>query len=245
MSIPLLLIPPSAIATGLLAVVFGHAAKFSIKRRLELSGAATATNGLIMGYLCLLVALVLLPSIHMQSTLTKGIWESFRGVSQASAKSKLAGAESELLGGGTKPMGNNDAARKMSAELNRSLNELRHETFDGPASLDVQTFCQTGPNGTCVVVLIPDLADFGDEAREAMLNLAWQQSQKVAFGTPMPGDEFAVAVRDRVRYHAMEFGRATKSPDQIAQPDASFVDMELLETFFGKPPKILDENVDK
>ena len=233
MSIPLLLIPPSAIATGLIAVVFGHAAKFSIKRRLELSGAATATNGLIMGYLCLLIALVLLPSIHMQSTLTKGIWESYRGVSQARADNELAEAEIELLSGGNQALGNNEAAVKISADLNQSLNELRHETFDGPASFDVRTFCQTSPDGTCVVVLIPDFAEFGDEARTAMQNLAWQESQKVAFGTPLPGDEFAVAVRDRMRYHAMEFGRATKSPDRIAQPDASFVDMELLENFFG------------
>ena len=78
---------------------------------------------------------------------------------------------------------------------------------------------------------------FGHDAREAMLNLCWKQSQEIAFGTPMPGDEFAVAVRDRVRYLAMDFGRATLSPDRIAHPDASFVDMDLLEGFFDPQAK--------
>jgi hypothetical protein len=46
-----------------------------------------------------------------------------------------------------------------------------------------------------------------------------------------------VAVRDRLRFHSMEFGRATRSPDRIAQPDSSFVDVTMLEPYFRFEPK--------
>ena len=41
-SIPLLFVPPTAIITGFLAIVFGHVAKFKINRHPELGGESTA-----------------------------------------------------------------------------------------------------------------------------------------------------------------------------------------------------------
>jgi len=243
LSIPLLLVPPTAIFTGALAVLFGHVARFKIKRRPELGGGSTATNGLLMGYLCLVAALALLPSIRMQSAITSGLWGSFRGVVEADSSSPFASVEASFLNGGAASTGNNDAAEEISTQLTTKLNELRSETFDGTGAHEIRTLCQKNEDGICILVLIPDLADFSKEARDAMLNLTWKQSQKLSFGNLTPGDDFLVAVRDRIRYQSMEFGRATKSPDRIAQPDSSFVDVTMFDAIFGSETAV-EENAD-
>ncbi len=232
MSIPLLFVPPTAIITGLLAIIFGHIAKFKINRRLELGGESAATGGLLMGYLCFFAALALLPSIRMQSTLTKGIADSFRGISVAADGSTFQQIERSFLDSGAVATGNNKEAREIANGLATMLNKQRDEIFGGPNGLEIQTLCQANGKGICVIVSVPDFADFDDDARTAMLNLIWKESQRLAFGKLTPGDDFAVALRDRVRYHSMEFGRATLSPDRIAQPDSSFVDVTMLDSYF-------------
>ena len=223
MSIPLLFAPPTALVTGLLAIIFGHVAKFKIHRRPELGGEGTATSGLLMGYLCFLAALALLPSIRMQSAITQGVLSSFRGVAHSSSDSPFQQAERSFLDSGAAATGNNKETRELATELSTLLNEKRDDAFNGANPLEIQTLCQAGETGLCVVVLVPDFAEFNEEARTAMLNLIWMESQRLAFGKLSPGDDFAVAVRDRVRYYSMEFGRGTLSPDRIAQPDSAFV----------------------
>ncbi len=232
MSIPLLFVPPTAIITGLLAIIFGHVAKFKINRRLELGGEGAATGGLLMGYLCFFAALALLPSIRMQATLTEGIANSFRGVAVAASGSTFEQAERSFLDSSAAATGNNKESREIANELANLLNEKRNEIFGGPNGLKIQTLCQANEKGICVVALVPDFADFDEDARNAMLNLIWKESQRLAFGKLSPGNDFAVAVRDRIQYHSMEFGRATLSPDRIAQPDSSFVDVTMLDSYF-------------
>lgn len=231
-SIPLLFVPPTAIITGFLAIVFGHVAKSKIKRIPELSGESTATNGLLMGYLCFFAALALLPSIRMQSVVTQGLFDSFAGVSEAASGTTFEQIERSFLDSGAAATGNTKEAREIATELATSLNEKRNEFFDGSSGHEIRTLCQLNENGVCVVVLVPDFADFNKGARDGMLNLIWKESQRLAYTKLRPGEEVAIAVRDRVRYHSMEFGRTTKSPDRIAQPDSSFVDVTMFEPFF-------------
>ena len=231
-SIPLLFVPPTAIITGFLAIVFGHIAKSKIKRHPELGGDGTATSGLLMGYLFFFFALLLLPSIRMQSAITRGIFNSVRGVADAKSGSEFATVERSFLDSGALATGNNKDTREIATELATLLNEKRNEIFEGTNSHEIRTLCQQNQNGSCVVVLIPDIADFDTTAKDAMLNLIWKESQKLLFGKLTPGQDFSVAVRDRVRYHTMEFGRATRSPDRIAQPDSAFVDVTMLDPFF-------------
>lgn len=231
-SIPLIFVPPTAIITGFLAIVFGHIAKFKIKRSPELEGETTATSGLLMGYLCLFGAIALLPSIRMQSALTQGLIGSVRGVTVAKAGTNLETAERSFLDSGAAATGNNKASREIATELATVLNEKRAAAFNGPSGYEIRTLCQQNENGICVIVLVPDIAGFDKEARDGMLNLIWKESQRLAFGKLSPGEDFSVAVRDRMRYSSMEFGRATLSPDRIAQPDSSFVDITMLTPFF-------------
>ena len=231
-SIPMLFVPPTAIITGLLAIVFGHVAKSKIKRIPELSGEGTATNGLLMGYLCFFAALALLPSIRMQSVVTQGLFDSFAGVSEAASGSTVEQIERSFLDNGAAATGNSKEAREIATELATSLNEKRDGFFEGTSGHEIRTLCQLNENGVCVVVLIPDFADFSEGARDGMLNLVWQESQRLAYTKLRPGEEVAIAVRDRVRYHSMEFGRATKSPEKIAQPDSSFIDVTMFDPFF-------------
>ena len=237
-SIPLLFVPPTAIITGFLAIVFGHVAKFKINRHPELGGESTATNGLLMGYLCFFTALALLPSIRMQSAVTRGVFNSFRGITEAKSGSEFEQMERSFLDSGALATGNNKDTREIATELSTLLNKNRDEFFEGTNSHEIRTMCQQNDRGVCIVVLVPDMADFGKAARDGMLNMIWKESQRVSFGKLTPGKDFSVAVRDRVRYHNMEFGRATKSPDRIAQPDSSFVDVTMLDPFFeskGEP----------
>ncbi|WP_075086067.1 DUF4190 domain-containing protein [Mariniblastus fucicola] len=239
-SIPLIFVPPTAVITGFLAIVFGHIAKFQIARKQELSGERSATNGLLMGYLCFFAALALLPSIRMQSAVTQGLINSYRGVSDADGNSAFGIAERDFLDGDALSTGNTPDAQKIAAELASLLNEQRDEIFTGPRSHEIRTLCQIGDTGFCIVVLVPDLTDFDQNARDAMLNFIWKESQRLAFGAVSPGEEVAVGVRDRLQYHSMEFGRATLSPDRIAQPDAAFVDATMLDPFFvttNPPPE--------
>jgi hypothetical protein len=231
-SIPLLLAPPSSLITGMLAIIFGHVAKSKIRNRAELGGESTATNGLLMGYLSLFAALALLPSMRMQSTVTQGVLNSFRGKTIAKAGSSFETVERSFLDSSATATGNNKEARELATELNSALNAKRAEFFDGKNPLPIRTLCQISDQGLCVIAMVPDMADFDKLATTAMLNLVWKQSQKLAFGKITPGDEVAVAVRDRIRYHSMEFGRGTKSPDRIAQPDTAFIDSTMLEPFF-------------
>ena len=234
-SIPLLLAPPSSLVTGLLAIVFGHVAKYRIRQRQELSGEGIATSGLLMGYLCFLAAIALLPSIRMQSTVSKGIFNSIRGVTAGKPGTAFEKAERSFLGGSSLASGNTKEARELSNELSAELNEKRDEFFRGRNPLKIRTVCQISKAGLCVIVLVPDLSEFDQLARDAMLNLIWKRSQALAFGKITPGEDVAVAVRDRLRYHSMEFGRGTKSPDRIAQPDSSFIDTTMLEPHFKTP----------
>ena len=142
-SIPLLFVPPTAIITGFLAIVFGHVAKFKIHRRPELGGETTATNGLLMGYLCFLAALALLPSIRMQSAVTQGVWDSFFGVTEAQSGSPFENIERSFLDSGAGATGNNKQAREIANQLATTLNEMRDETFGGPASHEIRTLVQT------------------------------------------------------------------------------------------------------
>jgi len=231
-SIPLLLLPPTAIITGLLAIIFGHVAKFKIKRHAELGGEGSATSGLLMGYLCFLAALALLPSIRMQSTITQGLFNSFRGISVASSGSAFEQAERSFLDSGAIATGNNKEGREIATELATVLNKKRDEAFKGPNAMEIRTLCQATDDGICVVALVPDFSEFDNDARSAMLNFVWKESQRLSFGKLRPGDDFSVVVRDRTRYHSMEFGRATVSPDRVAQPDSSFIDVTMLDSYF-------------
>jgi len=240
-SIPLIFAPPAAIVTGFLAIVFGHIAKSKIKRIPELTGETTATNGLLMGYLCFFAALALLPSIRMQSAITDGVVASFRGVSQAEPGSAFEKVERNFLDSESIAMGNSDDARKIATALAKVLNDKREEAFLGSNAHQIRTLCQQNDQGICMLVLIPDIADFDSLAHDAIVNLSWKESQRLAFGTLPPGRDFSVAVRDRIRYHSMEFGRATKSPDRIAQPDSQFVDVTMLAPFFDNKPELKPE----
>jgi len=237
LSIPLLFVPPTAVITGFLAIVFGHVAKFRIRSRPEYGGESVATNGLLMGYLCFLAALALLPSIRMQSAVTQGIWDSFRGVVQAKSGTEFKQVERSFLDSGGASTGNSKETRELAAQLAITLNEMRSEAFNSRGTHKIRTLCQQNNNGICVVALIPDLADFEQSARDGMLNLVWSRSQELAFGLLRPGDDITVAVRDRIRYQSMEFGRATRSPDRIPQPDASFIDVTMLDPFFETDDK--------
>ena len=233
LSIPLIFVPPTAVITGLLAIVFGHVAKFKIRRRPELGGESVATNGLLMGYLCFVAALALLPSIRMQSAVTQGLWDSFQGVGKAKSGTQFEQIERSFLDSGAVSTGNNKESRELATELAASLNEMRDEAFNGPPSHQIRVLCQENETGICVIALVPDFAGFNKSARDGMLNLVWKKSQELAFGKTRRGNEFAVAVRDRIRYQSMEYGRASSSRDRIAQPDSSFIDVTMLEPFFA------------
>ncbi len=233
MSAPLLLLPPAGVVTGLFAIVFGHIAKFKIRKYPEVSGDGVATVGLLLGYLCFVGGLTLLPTARMQAKVMDGLVKSFRGHTVGQSGSGLELAEQSLLSASAPSLGNSDRARKVADDICQSVTKLRNESFQGSTPLEVQVHVQLKPNdGVCVLAVIPDMAEFDDLARKALLNLVWKQSQRAAFGNCEPGEQFVVAVRDRVRYHSMEFGRATKSPDRIAQPDSAFIDETMLAPFF-------------
>lgn len=246
LSIPLLFVPPTALITGLLAIIFGHVANFKIRRRTELGGESVATNGLLMGYLCFVAAVALLPSIRMQSAVTQGWWDSFQGVTKAKSGTEFEQAERSFLDSGAVATGNTKEARELAVALAAALNETRNEAFNGPSSHQIRTLCQVHETGICAIVLVPDLAEFEKTARDGMLNLVWNKFQELAFGKTRQGNDVAVAVRDRLRYQSMEYGRATKSPDRIAQPDTSFIDVTMLEPFFvsDNTQELLDETLE-
>lgn len=235
LSIPLLLFPPAAVVTGLLAIVLGHVAKSRIKKRPEVGGESTAMMGLLIGYLCFFAAVALLPLARMQTVTLSGVLESFRGTTAAAAGTEFESAERNFLNSSADSIGNDDATIEIASEIAATINKERDSAFVGRAPMKIRVLCQRSPQGMCVVVLVPDFAEFDEIARSAMLNLAWKSSQKAAHGTLTPGDSFAVAVRDRRRYHSMEFGRATISPTRIAQPDSAFIDTSMLEQFFVTP----------
>lgn len=232
LSIPLLLLPPAAIITGFCSIVFGHIAKYKIRKHPEVGGANVATLGLLMGYLCFLFGLMLIPSMRMQATAMHGWFNSYRGVVVGETNG-FADAEKELLRSAGLFFGNNEDASEIANQLQVTLNTSRKEDFRGASAIAIKAMTRVkSGEGVCNIVLVPDFSDFTLDARQAILNLAWKESQRKAFGKCEPGEKFAVAVRDRIRYHSMEFGRATKSPDRIAQPDSSLVDETLLEPWF-------------
>lgn len=233
MSIPLLFFLPAGIITGLFAVIFGHIAGYKIRKYPEIGGSGVATVGLLLGYMCFVGGLTLIPTVRMQASVVDGFIKSWQGESVGDPGSEFEASEKHLLATGALSAGNNDDARKIAGDISVELNKKRKETFDGPSAIPIQVHAQSNPGqGICVIVVIADFSDFGDHAHNAMLDFAWKESQAAAFGKCTPGDQFVVAVRDRIRYHSMEFGRATKSPDRIAQPDSSFVDETMLEPWF-------------
>jgi len=233
MSLPLLFFPPAGVITGLMAIIFGHVAKFKIRKYPEVAGDGVATIGLLLGYMCFVGGLTLLPTIRMQTKVVDGIVNSYSGKTIGQPGSGLEAAEQDLLSTSTPSDGNGDDGRKIAGDVYTALTKLRGDSFNGPSPMEVQVHAQVKPGkGVCVLVVVPDMMDFDDMAREAMLNQIWKESQRAAFGKCQPGEEFVVAVRDRIRYQSMEFGRATKSPDRIAQPDSSFIDGTMLDPFF-------------
>lgn len=233
LSIPLLLLPPAAVVTGLLAIVLGHVAKSRIRKRPEVGGESAATMGLLMGYLCFFAAVALLPLARMQTVAVGGFMDSYRGTTAAAAGTAFEAAEQTFLDSSDIAIGHDDSSTKIADSIASNMNQERAAAFAGRSPQDIRVLCQKGDGGMCVVILVPDFAEFDEIARTAMLNLAWKSSQKAAHGTLTPGDSFAVAVRDRRRYYSMEFGRATISPNRIAQPDSAFIDVSMLERFFA------------
>ena len=233
MSIPLLFFPPAGVITGFLAVIFGHVANYKIRKHPEVGGSGVATIGLLLGYMCFVGGLALLPTMRMQASVVDGFFNSWHGQTVGAPGTELEAVEKHLLNDSAPSAGNSDDAKKIASDICEVLNQQRQETFSVSSAMPVQVHVQAiEDQGICVIVVVPDLADFGSHAREAMLNFAWKESQRAAFAKCTPGDQFVVAVRDRLRYHSMEFGRATKSPDRIAQPDSAFVDETMLEPWF-------------
>ena len=153
-SIPMIFVPPTAIITGFLAIVFGHVAKAKIKRIPELSGESTATNGLLMGYLCFFAALALLPSIRMQTAVTQGLFNTFRGVTEAADGSNFEHIERSFLDSGASATGNNKESREIATELATVLNEKRRDFFSGNSAHDIRTLCQKNENGVFSALIV-------------------------------------------------------------------------------------------
>lgn len=179
----LVLIYPAIIFAGL-AICFGHVAKRSLKTSQgELVGWGKARAGKILGYLCLVIALIALVFVGEIRLLVRGAIQSERtgsGAVDQFSPGALGEIEQQLVAGDRTEFGNTDLAAKMAAvfrrELRQSLNRVL--TLQGDRGIGLETSgvsCYSHVDkGVCFMAVIPDLRRYNGAAEVMLQKAAWQ-----------------------------------------------------------------------
>jgi hypothetical protein len=111
--------------------------------------------------------------------------------------------------------GNTDAARELAGRFSTLFRQLREIGFSGgQKGMLTQghflTYCRMDPGRVCVLVHVPLLRKFTEEAQKSLLDLAWQTAS--ALLEKQPGTQLAVGLRGVLLYDGVAIGRVGEEP---------------------------------
>jgi len=227
----LLVLVVPAFATALLAIIFGHISAAHVRaNKVELLGLGRSRIGLMLGYLCLAVALFLFPQMDRGRLLVRGMLASDRSavvedVAQFS-DGILGDYEREVYGSREPSDGDGpvaaDMAKGFARELKSQLQDLL-ELEDGKGlswnSSGLRCHCYVN-SGVVFIVRERDLAGFNDAALEVLAYAAWQ----VAADTVRSSEEFeadfpvAICVMGKRRCQTFVMGKAVNVDETLEKP---------------------------
>lgn len=233
-SCALLVLVVPAIATAILAIIFGHISAAHVRaNKVELLGLGRSRIGLMLGYFCLVVAAVLFPQMDRGRLLVRGMLASDRSAPVEDVAEFSAGVlgdrEREVFDSGESSDGNDPVALGLAKSFRRELKSvltdvLELENGKGLSWDHSRLRCHCYRNsGVVFIVREPGLAGFNDSALDLLAQSAWA----VASDTVLASGEFeadfpiAICVMGKRRCQTFVMGQAPNVDDTLREPDYS------------------------
>jgi len=227
----LLVLVVPAIATAILAIVFGHISAAHVRaNKIELLGLGRSRIGLILGYCCLAFAAFLFPQMDHGRLLVRGMLASDRSAAAEDvaqfSEGILGDIEREVSANREPSGGDSPAAEDMARSFVRELKSALKESLeleDGKGlSWDgsrLRSHCYV-KSGVVFVVRERNLVGFNDAALDVLAYSAW----RVASETVRNSGEFeadfpiAICVMGKRRCQTFVMGKAVNVDETLQEP---------------------------
>lgn len=227
----LLVLVVPAVATAILAIIFGHISAAHVRaNKVELLGLGRSRIGLMLGYLCLAVAAFLFPQMEHGRLLVRGMLASDRSAAAEDvaqfSDGILGDYERQVFGNRESSDGDGPVAGDMAQSFVRELKSLLKDTLeleDGKGlSWDgsrLRCHCYVN-SGVVFIVRERNLAGFNDAALEVLALSAW----RVASETVRNSGEFeadfpiAICVMGKRRCQTFVMGQAVNVDETLQEP---------------------------
>ena len=233
-SVLLLLLVVPAIATALLAIIFGHVSAAHIgANKADLLGMGRARIGLMLGYCCLALAVFLLPQMEYGRMLVKGMLASDRSMAVEDiarfSDGILGEHEREVSQSRESSDGDGPETARLAKNVRREIrfllkDVLEQENRNGLAwdSSGLSCHCYLN-SGLVFIVRDPDLAGFNDAALDALSRSAWRVALKTVqdSGEIEAGFPVAICIMGKRRCQTFVMGEAINVDDSLEEPSYS------------------------
>ena len=227
----LLVLVVPAVATAILAIVFGHISAAHVRaNKVELLGLGRSRIGLILGYFSLAAAVFLYPQMERGRLLVRGMLASDHSAAVADiaqfSDGILGQHEREVYKNRESSRGDSPFTEEMAKDFRRELKSVLHDSLeleDGKGLLwDASRLrCHCYQNtGVVFFVREPGLAGFNDAALDMLTRSAW----RVASETVRDSGEFAdnlpmaVCIMGKRRCQAFVMGKALNVDKHPEEP---------------------------
>lgn len=91
------------------------------------------------------------------------------------------------------------------------------------------TYCRQNNDSVCFLVHVPQLKNYKDDVRDALVEMCWSCAEEVLEGKVAPGTEVAVALRGSLLYGGLATGKLGETP---TTEQTSVIDQDQLHKFF-------------
>lgn len=242
---------------SLFAVILSHSGLRSIKKsQPPLEGSWQAITGLVTGYmaLCLSIAIgtifIMAPKwfprdrgIAVGSLIAEDQDDDdgeFRISDGGSETLKVA--EFEIAAKRDKPAGrgNSPKAIAMAQEYSEKLKELSDLLFtSGKKSLiqlsdgEYLTYCELNRDSCAFIVHVPSYRKFTNDAKKALVEIAWATAQVTTAGKLQPNTRLGVGLRGVIMYGEILVGTSVESSESTMTPYRSGTKEDLVTFFQG------------
>lgn len=220
-----------AIATAILAVIFGHISAAHVRaNQVELLGLGRSRIGLMLGYICLAVAAFLFPQMDHGRLLVRGMLASDRSVAVEDlaqfSDGILGDYEREVCGNRESTDGDGPVAADLARSFRRELRSLLEDSLElengkGLSWNSSRLRCHCYLNsGVVFIVREPKLAGFNDAALEVLTYSAWRvASDTVRDSREIEADfPIAVCVMGKRRCQTFVMGQALNVDEPLQEP---------------------------
>ena len=241
----LLFLVVPAFATAILAIIFGHVSAAHVRaNKAEMLGMGRSRIGLMLGYFCLVMAVILFPQMEHGRMLIKGMMASDSSVAVEDLAEFSEGAlgerEREVYRNRDPLAGDSPTSLALAKSFRRELKSILRDALELENSKGLpwdasRLRCHCYLNsGVVFIVREPGLAGFNDAALDLLNQSTWRVASDVVrnSGEFEAGFPIAICVMGKRRCQTFVMGPALNVDDSPQEPSYSGPDsVEVLALF--------------